>query len=729
MGCAAPGNPQTPLTAVVPCFNRPGDLDELLCALGQIETELHVIVVDNASAPQLEDSARVPDGLSVSFLRLNSNRGGSGGFHAGIERALQEGAELVWLLDSDAVPEAHCLEQLIAALHDRPDAAAAGSALADPQTGDPYEFGGDIDRSRGELTQHDSAESDEPRIVGYNAACSLLVRREAILRAGLLPDLFLSGDDAAWCHHLALGFGPVLCVPKSRVRHPHPARMRTSVRFYQARNGVTNASRFGLGPFARAARVLMELKRAAAQTMVGRADLADLHLNGVRAAWDNPTGPDERALAHDAYTPLDQLPSPKAEDRVDETTQTWLQGGCISSAPRSPIRSLARWFMSSRTPTAFVNARAHPASWIPARRVISVCEQGFADRNVSRRTTIIELARLATSFLPLAARAALSPPAAPMLPRFQRSGQCSLAIVLLTHGPRVPIAMQTLSRLGAPESASTTELVLVCNGGSEDLPDQLPTDLHSRQVLLDQNEGVEAFNKGVRATDADVVLILDDDAWPDEHSLERAMQLINEGVTDAVAFNRRHPETLDWEWPGESGPSQHNAWPDMGCCNLVRRSAWHAVGGYESEFFLYRNDTDLALSLLGAGFRVRFERDLFAWHNSPTVGKQSPRWFTLATRNWVWMCRRHGRGRDRIIGMLAGWAWAHVRSGSRISCHAATLRGLISGVFHRPPKTRRLGSMTSGQPMASLLSLKSRGRWESPRAAEPVRAHSPAPAE
>ena len=32
----------------------------------------------------------------------------------------------------------------------------------------------------------------------------------------------------------------------------------------------------------------------------------------------------------------------------------------------------------------------------------------------------------------------------------------------------------------------------------------------------------------------------------------------------------------------------------MGCANLVRRTAWNEVGGYESAFFLYRNDADLA---------------------------------------------------------------------------------------------------------------------------------------
>lgn len=708
------------MIAVVPCWNRPGELPPLLQALrGQISTdaEFSVIIVDNASEPTIQQEVEPPPGLDVRFLRLPENQGGSGGFNAGIAEAISGGADLVWLLDSDAVPEPDCLTELLAALRERPDASAAGSALADPATAEPYEFGGEIDPRSGELTQHARAASDTPFEVGYNAACSLLVRASAVRAVGLMPDLFISGDDAAWCRHLAIGFGPVLCAPGSRVRHPHPARMRTLVRYYQARNGVTNSVRFGLLPIARARRVLKELLRASAQRMVGRDDLARLHLEGVRSAWAHPAGRAEPP-------PFEPYQRPNEPDEPAEPAR---------GVRMSPAIAFARWLFAPRRAVAVVDARAHPGSWTAAKRVITTCDAGVMERSVSRRGVISGLALDTLRFGVLAVRAALDPPAAPPPPRAcEPIAEPGLSIVLLTHGARAERALHTLAKLAPARTAAHTDIVLVCNGGVGPLPEHLHDDLPVRVLRLGENLGVDGFNRGVRAatdTGADMVLILDDDAWPDPASLERAVRLIARGKTDAVSFARRHPATKAWEWPGERAPQRSEAWPDMGCCNLVRTGAWQAVGGYEPAYFLYRNDTDLALSLLGAGYRVRFERDLFAWHDSPVVGRQHPAWFRLATRNWVWMCRRHARGLGGAVGVLAGWAWAHKQAGRRPACHAMAIRGFFEGVLRPAPALRGSVRASDGSAFGSLISLKLRGRVRQTPAASPAPGGSPAPAE
>ena len=47
------------------------------------------------------------------MLRLDRNRGGAGGFHAGIEHGARRGADLLWLMDDDGVPPPTCLETLL----------------------------------------------------------------------------------------------------------------------------------------------------------------------------------------------------------------------------------------------------------------------------------------------------------------------------------------------------------------------------------------------------------------------------------------------------------------------------------------------------------------------------------------------------------------------------------------------------------------------------------------
>ena len=73
-----------------------------------------------------------------------------------------------------------------------------------------------------------------PSRADYVAACSALVRREAIERTGLFPDNFIYYDDVDWCvrMRLATGLKSRACV-RSRAYHP-PAdrRFATWTRYY-----------------------------------------------------------------------------------------------------------------------------------------------------------------------------------------------------------------------------------------------------------------------------------------------------------------------------------------------------------------------------------------------------------------------------------------------------------------------------------------------------------------
>lgn len=52
-----------------------------------------------------------------------------------------------------------------------------------------------------------------------------------------------------------------------------------------------------------------------------------------------------------------------------------------------------------------------------------------------------------------------------------------------------------------------------------------------------------------------------------------------------------------------------------GAVLVVRPEAWHAVGGFDTSFFLYHEDVDLCLRLLRAGWSLRFAPGLAAVHS------------------------------------------------------------------------------------------------------------------
>jgi rhamnopyranosyl-N-acetylglucosaminyl-diphospho-decaprenol beta-1,3/1,4-galactofuranosyltransferase len=114
------------VVAVVVTYRRLALLREALRAVcGQTRPPDAVVVVDNASDDGTAEAVRAENpGFDVVSLRRNT--GGAGGFTVGLERALaRHGADLVWLMDDDTVPEGAALEALVDAWAQCPDAPPA----------------------------------------------------------------------------------------------------------------------------------------------------------------------------------------------------------------------------------------------------------------------------------------------------------------------------------------------------------------------------------------------------------------------------------------------------------------------------------------------------------------------------------------------------------------------------------------------------------------------------
>ncbi|MFN0131914.1 MAG: glycosyltransferase [Phycisphaerales bacterium] len=759
--------------AIIPSFGREADVAKLLADLarqrldGRGGIQLSVTVVDNASPKPLATIPR-PWGLAVEHLRLDANAGGSGGFNAGLRLVLSRGTvgdrcEFLWLLDSDVRLADDALARLVEVLAADPTLAAVGSALVDPLDGTVFEVGGRIDPRTGEYIQPAPPEWTQtcttPAAIDaeYVAACSLLVRRTAAEAAGLMQELFISGDDVEWCQRIArrTGLG-VAVAPASRAMHPKPDRMRTGARYFAARNafvaiGASGASRAGV----RFRRALREGARAAAMTLIGRDDLAELHLRGLRNA--GRLGPAPTPLEIEAPMPLEALPRAVQEafaagprsgrlmlrssaladpSPLLRECQRYCIHPIIDAAPEpSALRTiLRRLVFGPPHAVAVVSARARPGDWLAGRILLSVAPDGIVTRRIGRLGRAWALATVAAralaSAIRLAWRATEVEPPPPLvtaqtvdarapLARGGAPARLSLTIVILSYNRWNALA-RTLAALATDPDARDAEIIVVDNGSTDGTPGRLEREFPGvRVVAIAQNRGVEGFNIGVREAQGDLVLILDDDAIPAPGVLGAAMDHLSlRPDLGAVALHPRHPATGKSEWPFAERfvPAVEsvlaNRWPVMGCANLVRREAWKRVNGYEADFFLYRNDMDLAMKLVGAGWGVRFDPAWVAWHDSPAAARKSARWFRMATRNWVWACRRHGSGVSGLAAMVIGWAWAHRLAGWRVDLHWRALRGLMDGLLVRPPPLPAAVD-PDGSAVVSLLRLRWRGRRES----------------
>lgn len=746
---ATKGAPRLVIEAVVPAWNNPADVTAILGDLKSLDVagaDLRVLIVDNgsdiplASIPTVVQAAD-GSGLRITFHELRTNRGGSGGFNAGIEQALnRSNPDFVWLLDSDVRLTPACLRELLAVILPDPGMVAVGPAVIDPATGRVYECGGRINRRTGMLVMARPEGDTGP--IDYLAALCALVRGPAIRRAGLMPDTFIHSDDVMFFQRLTRETGGTIGVaPKARCSHPW-GKFKTWARYYEARNwiGVLRLAR--IGPVGRFLRAQREIALAIEQTMVGSDDLARLHVSGLRdAAAGHLVGrPAPSRTAHARFWPWHALdpalraimPSAPASaagvaelhsdapvPRVKRPAVGKLfrdVGLELRQRPPEPARSLKqalrgfiRLVITPSNAIAIVHARAHPHAWAAGRILVLATPTGFRIHRLRWLDRLAALAEIAISSVYPVLMLTLFPPEAPppepISPALP-APRPTLSIIILTRN-RVEKLSHTLQKLESDDIGQLSEIIVVDNASTDGTAATIQR-LFPRVRLIPtgSNLGVEGFNRGVAASTGQAVLILDDDAWPDTGALAGALDLLaRRPDAAAITLHRQHPGTNEFEWPFARIAGRTPRWPDMGPGNIIRRTAWDAVGGYEKGYFLYRNDTDLALKLLGAGLEVLFTPEFKVWHDSPIARTKTAAWLSRSTRNWVWLARRHGRRGSGLAAILMGWLWAHRLARLSPAGHLAALRGLVAGLIQRPPRLEP-GVKPDGRALSRLVLLK-----------------------
>src|SRR5215471_7567054 len=71
-----------------------------------------IVVVDNASTDGSLERLRGAQ-LPCTFITFEKNKGFAVGMNAGMQKALEQGYDFVWLVNNDAFPAADCLAILL----------------------------------------------------------------------------------------------------------------------------------------------------------------------------------------------------------------------------------------------------------------------------------------------------------------------------------------------------------------------------------------------------------------------------------------------------------------------------------------------------------------------------------------------------------------------------------------------------------------------------------------
>ncbi len=223
-------DPRPRIVAVVVTFNRLTLLQRLVARLREVPEVDEILVVDNASGDGTGEW--LASSTDVTVHAMDRNRGGAGGFRAGLAAALERGAELVWLMDDDGLPELGCLTRL---LEHRGELDFWGPVVVDEADHDrlvfPIRLPGRAAVVHAMADVRRAARDGLIRdvVIPFNG---VLVTRELVDRIGLVrEEFFIWGDDHEYRLRAERAGARIATVVDAVVHHPSVGELGTPMAF------------------------------------------------------------------------------------------------------------------------------------------------------------------------------------------------------------------------------------------------------------------------------------------------------------------------------------------------------------------------------------------------------------------------------------------------------------------------------------------------------------------
>lgn len=241
--------------AVIICnYNKRDYL--LRCIQSVLESscrDFDLYVVDNHSSDGSPDAVVSAYGTRCTLIRNDVNKGGAGGFNAGLRATLDRRYEYVYLLDNDVVLDPDAMQELVDYLDRNPQTAAAGSKLYVLEHPDQIqEMGADIDWEKFHVKPHfkgsmDHASLPDVMFCDYVPACSVMARTGVLREVGLMDEqFFIYWDDIEWFYRMRLRGYQIAALGRSKVWHKMGAADRTTTfpTYYFWRNKIHFFSKY-----------------------------------------------------------------------------------------------------------------------------------------------------------------------------------------------------------------------------------------------------------------------------------------------------------------------------------------------------------------------------------------------------------------------------------------------------------------------------------------------------
>jgi GT2 family glycosyltransferase len=201
------------------------------------------------------------------------------------------------------------------------------------------------------------------------------------------------------------------------------------------------------------------------------------------------------------------------------------------------------------------------------------------------------------------------------------------------------------------------EVIVVDNASSDGSADYLKCSFPWVKVVRNrENLGFAGgTNSGIRASQGEFVLTLNNDTWAEEHFVERLIEPMADRSVGMCASKMLLPDGriastgiclsrsgAAWDRgafePDEGRYDQQlEVFGPCAGAGLYRREMLDEIGLFDEDFFLYMEDVDMALRARLAGWRCIYVPEAIAYHyHGGTAGAGSDLAVYFGNRNVIW---------------------------------------------------------------------------------------------
>ncbi len=240
--------------AVVVTFNRCELLKKGIQCLRENKPVTSIIVVNNGSTDGTKEWL---DSQADLIVVHQDNVGGSGGFHTGIDKAYNLGADWIWCMDDDVFPRKECLETLLSHAENENIGILAPRRIMESKIFchdfQAYNLSNPFASMYKQRLKNEMV--NEPTFVAGTAFEGPLIRRAVVEKIGLPnKDLFIFCDDTDYCLRAILDGFKILYVPTALMdKHKffsndswaERSRKKKWKRYYQVRNSTYLSHHYG----------------------------------------------------------------------------------------------------------------------------------------------------------------------------------------------------------------------------------------------------------------------------------------------------------------------------------------------------------------------------------------------------------------------------------------------------------------------------------------------------